>query len=39
MENFFRSLKTEWVPNVGYHVFVEEKHNGKDKYIMVISYQ
>ncbi len=26
MELFFRSLKTEWVPNVGYFSFAEAKH-------------
>ncbi|PSW77678.1 IS3 family transposase [Photobacterium damselae] len=26
MEHFFRSLKTEWVPNVGYRSFAEAKH-------------
>lgn len=26
MERFFRSLKTEWVPEIGYRSFVEAKH-------------
>ena len=27
MERFFRSLKTEWVPSMGYHTFVQAKHD------------
>ena len=26
MERFFRSLKTEWIPEIGYRSFVEAKH-------------
>jgi putative transposase len=26
MQRFFRSLKTEWVPEIGYRSFVEAKH-------------
>lgn len=27
MERFFRSLKRGWVPTMGYHSFVQAKHN------------
>jgi len=27
MERFFRSLKTEWVPQIGYHSFDEAKRS------------
>jgi putative transposase len=27
MERFFRSLKTEWVPKLGYHSLAEAKHS------------
>ena len=30
MERFFRSLKTEWIPEVGYSSFEEAKHNITD---------
>ena len=26
MEHFFRSLKTEWIPSIGYRSFAEKKH-------------
>jgi len=26
MERFFRSLKTEWVPEIDYRSFIEAKH-------------
>lgn len=26
MERFFRSLKSEWVPQTGYRTFIEAKH-------------
>ena len=27
MERFFRSLKTEWIPQTGYHCFTDAKHD------------
>jgi len=30
MERFFRSLKTEWVPTLGYRSFIEAKHSITD---------
>jgi len=27
MERFFRSLKSEWIPQTGYHSFTEAKHD------------
>jgi putative transposase len=30
MERFFRSLKTEWTPNIGYRNFMEAKQHITD---------